>query len=292
VTRPDEPAPRRGTKRRSAPHRKPVVQTGPAKALARGEHNRLLLIERAGRELAEALGRVALAMNATLDLPELLNLICRESASLFQVQTAFVWLIEGADLFGFAAYGEGREQWLGRRVPLSDPVTLGPRVIREKRPIFVNDMAAGIRSNEVNADLVRMFHIRSILGMPLLKGERAVGALILIDTQQAGRFDDRHVQTARLFASHAATAVDNARLFEETLRRLAELEAVNRISVVLRSAPGTNTFAIIPEYKTNLTDTNWVALLVQSNRFLSGTNETFCGRPPGSNVFIRVRVGN
>jgi HD-GYP domain-containing protein (c-di-GMP phosphodiesterase class II) len=179
---------------------------------------------------------VALAMNATLHVPELLDLICRESASLFQVQTAFFWLVEGSQLVGFAAYGEGREQWLGRRVPLADPVTLGPRVIREKRPIYVNDIAAAIRSNEVNADLVRLFHIRSILGMPLLKGERAVGALILIDTQQPGRFDDRHVETARLFASHAATAVDNARLFEETLRRLADLEAVNRISVVLRSA--------------------------------------------------------
>ena len=222
---PDEPEPGQSAKRRPVRRRKLGAPPRSPNAAAPGEHDRLLLIERAGRELAEALGRVALAMNATLDLPELLNLICRESASLFQVQTAFVWLIEGADLFGFAAYGEGREQWLGRRVPLSDPVTLGPRVIREKRPIFVNDMAAGIRSNEVNADLVRMFHIRSILGMPLLKGERAVGALILIDTQQAGRFDDRHVQTARLFASHAATAVDNARLFEETLRRLAELDS-------------------------------------------------------------------
>ena len=62
-------------------------------------------------------------------------------------------------------------------------------------------------------------------------------------------------------------------------------------SIVLRSAPGTNTFTIIPEFKTNLNNTNWVALTVQSNRFLNGTNETFCGRPPGSNVFIRVRVG-
>jgi HD-GYP domain-containing protein (c-di-GMP phosphodiesterase class II) len=207
---------------------------------ARADHDLRLLIEREARQLAEALGRVALAMNATLDLPELLNLICRESAALFEVQTAFVWLIEGHELVGFAAHGEGREQWLGRRVPLADPVTLGPRVIRERRPIFVNDVSAAIETNEVNADLVSMFHIRSILGMPLLKGERAVGALILIDTQLAGRFDQSHVKTAQLFASHAATAVDNARLFDETRRRLADLEAINRISVALRAAHSLN----------------------------------------------------
>lgn len=60
--------------------------------------------------------------------------------------------------------------------------------------------------------------------------------------------------------------------------------------IVLRSAPTTNAFTIIPEYKTNLNDTNWVTLTVFSNKFSNGTNETFCGRPPGTNVFIRVRA--
>ena len=32
------------------------------------------------------------------------------------------------------------------------------------------------------------------------------------------------------------------------------------------------------------------ALTVQTNRFLGGTNETICGRPPDSNVFIRVKA--
>jgi hypothetical protein len=61
-------------------------------------------------------------------------------------------------------------------------------------------------------------------------------------------------------------------------------------NIVLRSSPATNTFSIIPEFKTDLNNTSWAALTVLSNRFSNGTNETFCGRPPGTNVFIRVRV--
>jgi hypothetical protein len=61
-------------------------------------------------------------------------------------------------------------------------------------------------------------------------------------------------------------------------------------NIVLRTSPATNTFTVVPEFRTNLNFTNWLPLSVQSNRFLNGTNETFCGRPPGSNVFIRVRV--
>jgi hypothetical protein len=59
-------------------------------------------------------------------------------------------------------------------------------------------------------------------------------------------------------------------------------------NVVLRST-GTNGWSVNPEYSTNLATTNWFALSVLSNRFLNGINETICGRPPGSNVFLRIR---
>jgi len=60
-------------------------------------------------------------------------------------------------------------------------------------------------------------------------------------------------------------------------------------NLVLTST-GTNNWSPIPEYATNLVNGNWFALTVQSNRFFNGTNETFCGRPPGGAVFLRVRA--
>jgi hypothetical protein len=59
-------------------------------------------------------------------------------------------------------------------------------------------------------------------------------------------------------------------------------------NITLRST-GTNTWSVLPEFNTNLTTTNWYALTVQTNRFSSGTNETICGRPPGTPIFIRIR---
>ena len=59
-------------------------------------------------------------------------------------------------------------------------------------------------------------------------------------------------------------------------------------NVVLRST-GTNGWSVNPEFSTNLNTTNWFALSVLSNSFQKGVNETFCGRPPGPNVFIRIR---
>jgi hypothetical protein len=59
-------------------------------------------------------------------------------------------------------------------------------------------------------------------------------------------------------------------------------------NIALKST-GTNGWSVIPEFKINLAATNWTALTVQSNFFADGTNDTICGRPPGTNVFIRVR---
>ncbi len=59
-------------------------------------------------------------------------------------------------------------------------------------------------------------------------------------------------------------------------------------NIVLRST-GTN-WSVVPEFKTNLFSSNWVAMTVQTNRFITGTNETICGRPPASNIFIRVKA--
>lgn len=58
---------------------------------------------------------------------------------------------------------------------------------------------------------------------------------------------------------------------------------------VLLKSTGASNWSVNPEFKTNILGTNWFALTVQSNRFLNGTNETFCGRPLGDNVFIRIR---
>lgn len=59
-------------------------------------------------------------------------------------------------------------------------------------------------------------------------------------------------------------------------------------NLVLRSTATNVTF--FPEYKTNLNDTNWVLLVVQTNRLINGQMESICGRPSGTNVFVRIRA--
>jgi hypothetical protein len=55
------------------------------------------------------------------------------------------------------------------------------------------------------------------------------------------------------------------------------------------TSTGTNNWNVLPEYKTNLTATNWFGLAIITNRYANGTNETICGVPSGDPVFIRIR---
>ena len=68
---------------------------------------------------------------------------------------------------------------------------------------------------------------QSYLGVPIIVGDKAIG---VIDVQSYTRFvyDDSHVRLLSTLASSMGVALENARLFEETRRLLAETEQRNR----------------------------------------------------------------
>jgi putative nucleotidyltransferase with HDIG domain len=77
--------------------------------------------------------------------------------------------------------------------------------------------------------------VRSLLAVPLRLGDQVTGMLSVQSYQPyAYTADDQSL--LEMLAAHAAVAIENARLYAETLRRLKELEAVNHISTTLRVA--------------------------------------------------------
>ncbi len=90
----------------------------------------------------------------------------------------------------------------------------------ERRPIRVPDVLADSR-------YVRFRHaeidIRSELAVPLVLRDRLVGVVDL-ESQQVDAFTEEHEQVITALASHIATALDNARLYEELTAREERLE--------------------------------------------------------------------
>ncbi len=94
-----------------------------------------------------------------------------------------------------------------------------------------------LRSGDVNGDprYVEAYPgICSGLYVPMKLGERIIG-VISIEDRQPDAFSEADERLIVTLANQAASAFENARLFEETRQRVMELETLNRISLVLRA---------------------------------------------------------
>ncbi len=99
-----------------------------------------------------------------------------------------------------------------------------------------------VRSGDVTNDpryVEAYAGIHSGLYVPMKSGERTVGVLSIEDekTDAFSEADERLIVT---LANQAASAFENARLFEEIRQRVLELETLNHISLHLRSASKQN----------------------------------------------------
>jgi len=102
-------------------------------------------------------------------------------------------------------------------------------VIQHGQPVYCGDVTKDQRYIEVWPD------IRSGMYVPLKIGERTIGCLS-VESGQVNAFSETDEWLLVTLATQAASALENARVFEETRQRLAELETVDRISIALRTA--------------------------------------------------------
>lgn len=212
-----------------------LVRTASQDLLQRSSENQQLLIaEHNQRELSETLERVSRALSESLELRHLLDLICRESVEIFKAQAAYLWLLDGGELISFAGYGPGSGNFIGARYPIYDQHLLGARVARERKAILINDAH---HSQYADHEMMKFFDIQSMMGIPLLKGERILGALMILDADDPQRFTDQDLRTASVFGNHAALAIDNAQLFENMTKYLEHERALREIDLAITNFP-------------------------------------------------------
>jgi len=105
-------------------------------------------------------------------------------------------------------------------------------VAQMRQPLFVKDY----RSCENRAQLTFEIEITSLIEVPLLSGGELLGVISLYELAPVIReYNEEEIRLLSLFAAQAAGEVQTIRLLDQTRRRIKELEAISRVSSVMRA---------------------------------------------------------
>jgi len=173
-----------------------------------------------------ALLRAAQVLSSSLKPDDVLQSLMAIVAEQLQVDTVALWKID-ADGFLTPAAMQGIPFDMARvlRVPIGRGLT--GRVAASGQPLVVANVEED--GTSLYPQFNREHQYTSFMGVPVVYREQTIGVLSVMTVLQRA-FSADEVALLAGIADQAAIALENARLFAERERRIAELTALNHIS--------------------------------------------------------------
>ncbi|MEM7542657.1 MAG: GAF domain-containing protein [Pseudomonadota bacterium] len=110
------------------------------------------------------------------------------------------------------------------------------RAVSERRAIQSEDVLNESGFSEYELGIARRLGVRSYLGIPLMRDGDCIGS-IAVARNEPGYFNSAIVRLLETFAEQAVTAIENARLFNETQETLERQTATADILKVISASP-------------------------------------------------------
>jgi len=174
---------------------------------------------------------VGVAITAELSLDDLLGRIAESAATLTGARFAALGVIDqrGSELERFITHGVDDET--RRRIgELPRGRGILGALIRDARPLRLDDLHGDPRSVGFPPGHPPM---SSFLGVPIFLRGITYGNLYLTEKQEGAGFTEEDEQLIELLAAQAAVAIENARLYESSVRWMRQLESLAAVSKAL-----------------------------------------------------------
>jgi len=176
-----------------------------------------------------ALYETASDLTAIRDLDPILAAIVRRARQLLHADMTYLSLNDEAEGASYMKVTDGALTAEFRKLRLPLGTGLLGLVAQTGAPYFTEDYQADARfvHREYIDSAVAGEQIRAILGVPLTVEGQVIGALLAVH-RSVRRFPASEVALLTSFAAHAAVALENARLFEQTRDAVAKADEANR----------------------------------------------------------------
>ena len=158
---------------------------------------------------------------SAFDLQAVFETVAESSVRLCGADRAFIFRFDGELLRMVVAYNSPPEfkEWVAQHPIRPGRHSGSARAALERRTIHIPDVRADPEYTYGAKDAEA---IRTILGVPILKGDALLGVM-MIYRLEVKPFTDKQIALVETFADQAAIAIDNVRLFEAEQQRSREL---------------------------------------------------------------------
>jgi GAF domain-containing protein len=181
------------------------------------------------RELTESLEQqtatakvLDVISRSAFDLNAMFETVAESSVRLCGADRAFIFRFDGELLRMAVAYNSPPEftAWVSRNPIRPGRHSGSARAALERRTIHIPDVRADPEYTYGAKDAEA---IRTVLGVPILKGDDLLGVMMIYHLEGVRPFTEKQIALVETFADQAAIAIENARLFEAEQQRTREL---------------------------------------------------------------------
>jgi signal transduction histidine kinase len=184
-----------------------------------------------GESRLRALFEAGVAISSELSLDAVLQRLVEVAAELTGARYAALGVIDpsGSELERFLTHGIDAETHAAIGALPRGRGILGA-LIHDAKPLRLHDLSDDARSVGFPPNHPPM---RTFLGVPILLRGVAYGNLYLTEKELGEDFTDEDQELVSLLASQAAVAIENARLYEASIRWSRQLQSLNEIGNAL-----------------------------------------------------------
>ena len=198
-----------------------LVENFAAQAVIAIENARLLMELRQSLDQQTATAQVLEVISrSAFDLRVVFETVAASSVRLCGADRAFIFQFDGALLRMAASYNATPEfaEWVNQNPIRPGRHSGSARAALERKTVHIPDVRADAEyvygAKDVEA-------IRTVLGVPILKGDELLGVMMIYHLE-VKPFTDNQIALVETFADQAAIAIENVRLFEAEQQRARE----------------------------------------------------------------------